>query len=124
MRYLLAAFLALAALSAEADDRTALYGTWGSPGQCAGDVLVPGGSKRAEPFEIRAGWLRQGDMWCLLSWFPVQPRDDGLFATARARCGEDSVQGYRVDMVLDSDVLTLIWDEGLINDGLARCDRR
>ena len=118
MRWLL---LILLATPAPADERAPLYGTWGTEAQCRGDLLIPDGTVRAAPFQIRPGWITQGGLWCRLSWFPVQTRPDGLFVGTRALCGEDSVRGYWLDMALDGEGLRLIWDEALVNGPLKRC---
>ena len=55
--------------SSGASDKAALEGIWGSPAQCARALLVEGGSKTAEPFEIRDGWLRHGQTWCHIKLF-------------------------------------------------------
>ena len=72
-------------------------------------------------FDIRPGWLRHGGQWCRLSWFPAQPRENGLFVTSHALCGEDSNRSYRLDFDLSGEELTLIWDEQLANGPLRRC---
>lgn len=111
------------ALAAEIAD---LDGTWGTPAQCARAVLVEGGSKTAEPFELRDGWLKHGQTWCALTWFPAQRHaDGGFFAAARATCGEDSQRnyglGFRLSVSGGNETLKIIWDEALINGPLARC---
>ena len=120
---LVAAFNCGAALAAEI---SRLDGIWGSPVQCARALLVEGGSKTAEPFEIRDGWLKHGQTWCALTWFPAQRHaDGGFFAAARATCGEDSQRhyglGFRLSVSGEHDTLTIIWDEALINGPLTRC---
>lgn len=110
-----------AAWSASADERAAFYGTWGAPQQCARAPIKPGGTVLAAPFEIDAEWLRHGQVWCRLRWFPIEPRADGAFTGAQAQCGEDSVRGYRLGMVLSGETLTLRWGFGRSNGPLARC---
>ena len=112
--------------SGGANDGTALDGIWGSPTQCARALLVEGGSKTAEPFEIRDGWLRHGQTWCALTWFPTQHRTDASqFTPARALCGEDSQRSYGLGFLLyraeNGEQLTIIWDEALANGPLSRC---
>ena len=120
MKYL-AMIALLGASAAFADERAPLYDTWGTPKQCEHVLLKPGGTVTAHPFEIRPGWLRHGDLWCRLNWFPATPRADGMFVSSRALCGEDSAQGFRLDMVLGADGLRLIWDERLVNGPMQRC---
>ncbi|MEM6358319.1 MAG: hypothetical protein AAF844_21885, partial [Pseudomonadota bacterium] len=62
---LLFALIALPTIVA-ADDRAVLYGTWGTVQQCAREPLQPGLTAQAEPFEIGAQWLKQGQIWCRL----------------------------------------------------------
>lgn len=119
MRYLL--FFLLFSLPVQADEREAVLGTWGTEKQCARALLKPGGTVAAEPFEISHGWLRQGDRWCRLNWFPVEKRENGIFTGAHAMCGEDSVQGYMLGMELSDDRLTLRWEFPHKNGPLERC---
>ena len=110
---------------ADAAGVSALEGTWGNARACHRDLIVPDGTVRASPFVIAKGWLRHGSVWCGLTWEAVQDRSNGFFATARARCGEDSQRGYRLDFALRQDggtaEMTLIWDETLLNGPLRRC---
>ncbi len=117
------AFL-LAAAPAHAEGRDALYGLWGDARQCARQPIVAGATLRAEPFEIGPGWLRHGAIWCRLTWFPAEPRGDGLYVSTRALCGEDSAQSYRLDFALAGGTLTMIWDESVANGPLQRCANR
>ena len=124
MRKLAAGIIAaicLAGVSAADERRSALYGSWGDARQCARDLIIPGGTVRAEPFEIAEGWLRHRQIWCQLSWFDVTFRPGGLFTTAVALCGDDSTRSYRLDFALSHGFLTLIWDETLVNGPLGRC---
>lgn len=118
------AVLAAGPIWAEEDPRAGLLGLWGTPAHCSGTLLAPGGTVRAEPFEVLPGALRHGALWCRLAWYPVVARGDGLFVSARAACGEDAPRGYRLDFVLTGDRLTLIWDEKLLNGPLSRCAPR
>ena len=119
MRYAL--ILTLMALPAAADDRTSFYGTWGTEKQCARELIKPGGTVQAQPFVIDESWLKQGGLWCRLSWFPVEPRGDGYFTGAHAQCGEDAVRDYRLSMILSGEDLTLRWGFTLSNGPLQRC---
>ena len=103
------------------DPKASLLGMWGSKAQCDRSLLLPNGTVHAEPFEIHPGWLRHGNLWCRLSWFPEQSRPNGLFVSTQALCGEDSVRHYRLDFALADGRLTLIWDVSLISGPLMRC---
>ncbi|MBO6755967.1 MAG: hypothetical protein JJ902_06545 [Roseibium sp.] len=108
-------------LPATAADRTAFYGTWGTAKQCAREPIKPGGSVLAEPFEISSKWLRHGQLWCRLSWGPMESRPGGLFTAAHALCGEDTVRPYFLGLILTGDDLTLRWDFPVSNGPLKRC---
>lgn len=113
--------IALLASPAVADERDAFYGTWGTAQQCARAPIKPGGTVLAEPFEIDAEWLKQGTLWCRLSWVPLQPREDGAFTGAQAQCGEDSLRGYFLRMELVGEALTLRWGLLTQTGPLERC---
>ncbi len=97
------------------------HGTWGTAKQCSGAPVKPGGTVLAEPFEISSGGLRHGQIWCSFKWFPMQPREDGLFTGAFAQCGEDAVRDYLLRMELSGNHLTLRWGLFQSNGPLARC---
>lgn len=121
----LASCIAFAGLAtpalADTHEPQAIYGVWGDVRQCARAVILEGGTRRAAPVEIAEGWLKQGTIWCRLTWFPSEPRANGLFASAQALCGEDSPLGYRLDALLAGEELSLIWDEALVNGPMRRC---
>ena len=114
-------FLILLTIPAAADERKPFYGTWGTAKQCAGAPIKQGGTVAAEPFVIDAEWLKHGQIWCRLTWFPVEQRGKDTFTGARAQCGEDSVRAYVLNMNLNNGELTLQWDFPLSNGPLARC---
>ena len=120
MRYALL-FILIAFPAAAADDRATFYGTWGTAKQCARTPLKPGGTVLAAPFEINSQWLKHGNVWCRLNWFPIQPREDGAFTGARAQCGEDSIRDYFLRMERSGKELTLRWGLLLSNGPLVRC---
>lgn len=114
-------FIILLALPGHAEEREAFYGTWGTDKQCAREPVKAGGSVLAEPFEIDAEWLKQGQLWCRLDWFPVQLRDGERFSGAFAQCGEDAVRGHVLGMELAGEQLSLRWNVFLKNGPLHRC---
>ncbi|KAB7614696.1 hypothetical protein F9L33_08685 [Amylibacter sp. SFDW26] len=120
MRYVFLIVL-LAFPAAAADKREVFYGTWGTPKQCSRETIKSGGTVLSEPFEISADWLKQGQLWCRLNWYPIEIREDGFFSGAFAQCGEDSVRDYSLGMVLSDNSLTLRWDFPLSNGPLMRC---
>ena len=124
MRTLIALSLSLLSLShasANPTPHTAFFGTWGTPAHCAKQPIKPGGTVLAEPFEIGPDWLRHGQLWCALTWGPVQGRASGSFSAAHARCGEDAVRDYFLRFNLENGSLTLRWGPFLSNSELRRC---
>lgn len=120
MRYVVLILL-LSVSTAAADERAVLYGTWGTAKQCARAPITPGGSVLAAPFEISPLAVRQGPVACMLKWFPIAPRENGLFTGAFAQCGEDAVRDYFLRMELSGHELTLRWGLLHANGPLTRC---
>lgn len=116
-------FLAITPSPTLADGRESLFGTWGTAAQCARKPLKPGGTVLAEPFLINDEWLRHGQLWCRLRWFPIENRENELFTGAFAQCGEDSVRSYMLRMTLATDnTLNLKWGLARSNGPLAICE--
>lgn len=113
MRYVFLMIAFIFTTPAIADKRETLYGTWGTEKQCARAPVVPGSLVASEPFVINSQWLKRGVIWCKLSWFPVEDREDGFFTGANALCGEDTLQSYILSMTRAKDELTILW--GLAN---------
>jgi len=107
--------------NATGDPRDAFFGVWGTSAQCSGEPIIDGGTVRAAPYVIDADWLKHGQVWCRLNWFPVETRENGAFSGASAQCGEDSVRGYRINMELEGGQLTLRWDFPQVGP-LMRCE--
>lgn len=122
MRYFLFLFCLLVPSVLHAEERERLLGTWGTEKQCSRSLILDRGTVRAEPFEISANWLKHGDLWCKLTWFPVEKRANGFFTGAFAACGEDAVRNYLLGMVMADDTLTLRWDFPIKNGPLDRCE--
>jgi len=120
-RFILTTLLFLVSFTASAGEREALYGTWGTAKQCAREPIKEGGTVLSEPFVISDQWMRHGQLWCKLSWFPIDQRKNGIFTGARAQCGEDSVRSYSIGMELDGDELTIRWDFPYKNGPLLQC---
>ena len=109
------------AMPANANEYADFIGVWGTEKQCARAPIIEGGTRLAEPFEITGLWLKQGAVFCGLTWGPVEKRDNGAFTIANARCGEDSVQDYLLGMRFVDEKLTLRWEISLSNGPLQRC---
>jgi len=102
-------------------DREPIYGKWGTEAQCSGALIIEKGTKHANPFDIRADWLERGDVWCRLDWVFSDSTPGGIFAIAKALCGEDSAREYQINFNLNGDELILVWDEQFENGPLKRC---
>ncbi len=98
-----------------------LLGVWGTEAQCARALIIPTGTKRFEPFDIRPDWLGHGEIWCRLTGVTVSATSPGLYSNARARCGEDIDRDYEINFHLVEDQLTVTWDRNLVNGPLKRC---
>ena len=107
--------------AAWSDGHEVFYDVWGTEKQCARAPIKSGGTVLAEPIEIGPIWLKQGDLWCGLSWGPVEKSENGLFTIANAKCGEDSILDYLLGFKLVGDQLTLRWEVTLSNGPLMRC---
>lgn len=107
--------------SAYSSDQQQLYGEWGNESQCARALITPKGTKRFSPFEVRPDWLGHGDVWCRLTWTTVRKTQEGVYAVAGARCGEDTVRDYEIIFSLINDELSLTWNRGFQNGPLERC---
>jgi len=110
MRYIFFITLFMISFSVAADERAALYGTWGTEKQCARAPVVPGSLVESEPFTINSQWLKRGVIWCKLAWFSIEKREDGFFTGANALCGEDIPRRYLLSMTLSNEELTILWD--------------
>ena len=106
-----------------ANERTALYGTWGTEKQCSGAPIKQGGTVLSAPFVINQQWMQHGQLWCKLNWFPIEKRKNGIFTGARAQCGEDSIRSYSIGMELSGEELVLRWDFPHKNGPLKQCPR-
>ena len=99
----------------------ALLGAWGSAAQCA--KLAAGGSDNPGlmPYQISADWIRQGFLYCSLSW-RGQTRVEGenrYFADAS--CGEDDLRDYRLTLELRDRRLHIRWSEDFTTRALEAC---
>jgi hypothetical protein len=122
MRFIFLIIAVIFTTPAIADKRETLYGTWGTDKQCARAPVVPGSLVESEPFVINSQWLRRGVIWCKLSWFPVEDRENGFFTGANALCGEDTIQNYILSMTLANDELTILWGHSNKKGPLKLCE--
>lgn len=114
-------FAFLTSFPVAASEREEFFGTWGTARQCSGEPIKPGGTVLAAPFEITYGWIKHRQLWCRLSWYPVEQRENGIFTAADAICGEDTPRSYLLRMDRSGDQLTLRWSLTRSNGPLTRC---
>ena len=119
--YLITLLLFFAPTDTKADERNVFYGTWGTVKQCSNEPVKQGGTLLSEPIEISRNWFRQGNVWCSLSWGPIENRATGKFAAANAQCGEDTVRVYFLGMELYDSKLTMRWNFAQRSSPLMRC---
>ena len=105
-----------------ASDLEQLLGVWGTEQQCARELLVPGGTKKAAPFEIQPDWLGNGDVWCRINWTAVKATENGVDAMAHGLCGEDNVRDYQIRVILSGEELQITWNFFHSNGPLFRCE--
>ncbi len=98
-----------------------LRGTWGSAEQCAAHRNDKNDNPRLNPYLIDNEWIRQGNIYCYLSWHDEQRDSNGLLAHALAQCGEDSLREYRLLLHLKQDKLRIRWSDDFTTRALEAC---
>ncbi len=98
----------------------ALLATWGTPDQCRARGDAAAGPHR-QAVEIGPQWLRQGLMYCLLTWHSHRADARGSLSRAHARCGEDLPRDYRVVFLLRDGELRIRWSQDFTTPALDRC---
>ncbi|MDU8926905.1 hypothetical protein RXV86_05875 [Alisedimentitalea sp. MJ-SS2] len=123
------AVLVPGALVSEPFETPELIGIWGDDISCAGKPLIEGGSRSSATVEIKPGWIRNGEVWCLMDWSAPQHREEGFFINAHARCGEDAQRAWSLGFAFQrgtdasEDELILLWGDTLIQGQYRRCNR-
>lgn len=100
----------------------ALLGTWGTSTQCPAKLAENPALARFSPYHIDLEWLRQGGIYCYLSWQGNYADDTGSETHALAQCGEDSLREYRIVLRLEKSRLRIHWSESYSTPTLERCD--
>ena len=105
------------------DGPAELFGVWGSESQCRaygdGDETNPA----LLPYAIDGQWIRQGFIYCYLSWRGRESKNGITRAWADARCGEDDLRDYRLQLELRERRLSIRWSEDFIVSQLQSCSR-
>lgn len=100
----------------------ALLGAWGSAEQCAAAPGETPAAAHTGPLHIDREWLRQGGIYCYLSWRASYALDDASETHALAQCGEDTLREYRIVLRLHQSGLRIRWSESFSTALLSRCD--
>lgn len=98
-----------------------LVGVWGSSEQCVAYQRGKTDSPRLFPYHISDDWIEQGGIYCYLSWREAELADNGLLAFAFARCGEDNLLEYRLQLRLQQGRLRIRWSEDYTTRALEAC---
>ena len=105
-----------------AEAPASLLGTWGTAIQYdahrAGDTSSPS----LLPYEITQQWIRQGFIYCYLSWVGQELHDDTVSAHAWAQCGEDNLRDYRLRLQRKAGYLQIRWSDDFITASLEACN--
>ena len=123
LAFLLMIFVPGIATPSNADERAILYGEWGTAKQCARQPIKQDGTRLAQPYELDATWLKQGNLYCQLNWGPIEHRGggSGIFTAAHAACGEDTIRSYFLGIELRDQQLRLSWGFPNFSPPLSRC---
>ena len=99
----------------------ALTGTWGTDRQCA--TFAAGGSDNPAlmPYQISSDWVKQGFLYCFLSWRGETRVGGQPLYYAEARCGEDDLRDYRLSFELRDKRLRIYWSEDFTTAALEAC---
>ena len=98
-----------------------LFGTWGSPAQCAAHRAGEFDNPALYPYEISQDWIRQGLVYCYMRWRNKSDGTYGLQAMAEAQCGEDTIRDYRLVLELREETLRIHWSADFSTASLQLC---
>lgn len=98
-----------------------LLGIWGTAEQCAAHESGNNDNPRLFPYRISGDWIRQGNIYCYLSWRDHEGDSDGLRAYALAQCGEDNLREYQLRLLLQQGELQIRWSEDFTTRALRAC---
>jgi hypothetical protein len=98
-----------------------LMGTWGTAEQCAAHGSGDNEDPRLFPYLITGDWIRQGFIYCYLSWQDHINDADGTRAQAVAQCGEDSLRDYQIFLRLNNNKLEIRWSKDFTTPMLQAC---
>lgn len=97
-----------------------LLGVWGSARQC---TAYHSGNNQPGllPYHINAEWLRQGTVYCYLSWRGQNDVAGVIEAFALAQCGEDDLREYQLALQLRAGSLRIRWSADYTTPELQAC---
>lgn len=101
----------------------AYIGTWGSAAQCADTQATHDGDAGRSAYEISVEWIRQGKVYCHMTWYTIEMTARGGEVHALAQCGEDGLREYRVVLRLAQARLWIDWSPDFTTPALRACRR-
>lgn len=104
------------------DAPASLFGTWGTAAQCENWRERERADSSGVLYHLDREWLRQGGIYCYLTWRSRYPLANGLEIHALAQCGEDTLREYDLVLRLQDEQLQLRWSDDFSTRQLIRCD--
>lgn len=98
-----------------------MLGIWGTAEQCAAHAAGAGDNPALLPYHMTGDWIRQGHIYCYLSWRGQDNNGARLRAYAVAQCGEDDLREYRLTLRLQQDSLRIRWSDDFVTRELMAC---
>lgn len=99
----------------------ALIGSWGTAAQCARQTAGKTDNPGRLPYQISHDWIRQGFLYCQMTWRGQQPSGDATRYYAHAQCGEDDLRDYRITLLLRQRRLEIRWSPDFSTAALEPC---
>lgn len=99
----------------------ALLGVWGNAGQCRAHRDGGETNPARLPYVIDDRWISQGFIFCSLAWRGQETAAGEVRAWADARCGEDNLRDYRLQLRLRASRLEIRWSPDFVARDLRSC---
>lgn len=96
-----------------------LLGAWGSEAQCRAHQAGEESNPARLPFVIDPQWIRQGFIYCYLTWRGHDAEKNRAWADAR--CGEDDLREYSLVLNLRGQALDIRWSDSFTARNLRFC---
>ncbi|MDH3761757.1 MAG: hypothetical protein OEU50_12305 [Gammaproteobacteria bacterium] len=98
-----------------------ILGVWGTAEQCIAYRHGKTDSPRLFPYRISDDWVRQGEIYCYLSWHDAEQVGDDFRVYALAQCGEDNLREYQLKLNLQQQKLRIRWSDDFTTRALEAC---